>query len=131
MPARYRGFRRPEAPAKRTHKYDAQATVVDNIKFPSKAQAKRYTELRMLQAAGLIRDLRLEIPYVIRVNEVDVCTYVADFVYEIKPLIKGSEVVGGFWATIVEDVKGFRTPVYRLKKKLVRAVHGIEIKEIG
>ena len=69
-------------------------------------------------AAGIISDLRLQVPYVITVNGLKICKYVADFVY----IDKGYEVV--------EDVKGMKTPTYNLKKKLMKAVHGIEIQEV-
>lgn len=99
-------------------KYLNKKTVVDGIKFDSKREATRYSVLKIMQAAGIISDLRLQVPYVINVNGLKICKYVADFVY----IDKGREVV--------EDVKGMKTPTYNLKKKLMKAVHGIEIQEV-
>lgn len=100
-------------------KYGAKKTVVDGITFDSQAEATRYGVLKIVQASGLITDLRLQVPYQITVNGKKVCRYVADFVYSEN----GKEVV--------EDVKGMRTPVYNLKKKLMEAVFGVVIFESG
>jgi hypothetical protein len=99
-------------------KYHARATTVDGIRFASAAEARRYSELILLQSAGEITDLELQPHYKCVVNGQNVATYIADFRY-----IEHGKV-------IVEDVKGVRTPVYRLKKKLVEALYGIEIVEI-
>ncbi len=101
-----------------TNKYRNKKTVVDGIKFDSQREASRYGALKIMQAAKVISDLRLQVPYVITVNGLKICEYVADFVY----IDKGREVV--------EDVKGMKTPTYNLKKKLMKAVHGIEIQEV-
>lgn len=103
----------------RRSKYGAKKTVVDGIKFDSIAEATRYGVLKVIQAAGLISDLRLQVRYDIAVNGRKVCRYVADFVY----IENGKEVV--------EDVKGMKTPVYNLKKKLMEAVFGVVILETG
>lgn len=99
-------------------KYKAVRTVVDGIAFASKKEARRYSELRLLERAGEIRSLQLQPSFPIVINGVKVCNYVADFGYVDH---KGNPVV--------EDVKGVRTPVYRLKKRLVKAVHGVDIHE--
>jgi hypothetical protein len=83
------------------------------------AEAARYGALKIIQAAGLISELRLQVPYVITVNGKKICRYIADFVY----IENGKEVV--------EDVKGMKTPVYNLKKKLMEAVHRVVISETG
>jgi hypothetical protein len=103
----------------RRSKYGAKKTVVDGIKFDSMAEAARYGVLKVVQSAGLITDLRLQVPYTITVNGKKICRYVADFVY----IENGKEVV--------EDVKGMKTPVYNLKKKLMEAVCGVVIFETG
>ncbi len=108
------------------HKYHAKATVTAGIRFHSKAEAKRYEELVLLERAILIRDLERQPAYPISVTGPDhrpriVCVYVADFRYRAGP--EG--------ILTVEDVKGVRTPLYRLKKKLVEAIYGITITEIG
>lgn len=101
------------------HKYNAIKTTLDGITFASKAEAKRYAELKLLVQAGVIFNLSMQPRFDCVVNEQKVCTYVADFLY----LEAGKQVV--------EDVKGMKTPVYKLKKKLVEAIHNIQITEIG
>lgn len=113
--------RLPKATTGRS-KYRAVKTVVDGIAFPSKKQAKRYVELRDMAHAGVIGDLQMEVPYEVKVNGVKVCEYRADFVYRYDK--------GLTHYTVVEDVKGFRTPVYKLKKRLVEALYGIKIVEV-
>ncbi len=93
-------------------------TTVDNIKFHSVKESKRYLELRLLERAGKIIALELQPKFPLEINGVKICSYVGDFKY-----IENGKI-------FVEDVKGFLTPVYRLKKKLLLAVWGIEIKEI-
>lgn len=112
-------------PYSRTPKYHNKKTVVDGITFDSKHEAERYKELRMLQIAGEISELRLQVPYelipLMKLNgETFRSTkYVADFVYKDK---NGNE--------IVEDAKGMKTDVYKLKKKLMAYIHHIIIQEV-
>jgi hypothetical protein len=105
-------------------KYNAVKTTVDGIVFASKAEAGRYSYLKALERAGVIQGLRLQPIYPIAPTCWDlvgrhVCNYVADFQY----YRKDGELV-------IEDVKGMKTPVYRLKKKLVEAIYGITITEV-
>lgn len=102
---------------RKRNKFGAVRTEVDGIKFHSKKEASRYLELKLLQADGAISELRLQVSYRIVVNNALICRYIADFVY----VQDGQE--------IVEDVKGKITDVYRLKKKLMKACHGIDIYE--
>ena len=99
-------------------KYRNEPTEVDGHKFDSQAEARRYKDLKRLQEAGEISQLRLQPRYPIVVNGIPVCVYVADFSYI------------GSTGVVVEDVKGMRTAVYRLKAKLMRAVHGITVVEV-
>lgn len=107
-------------PDKKKHKYSAKPTVVDGIRFASKREAKRYGELKLLEKLGEIEDLELQPKFVLEVNGILICTYVGDFSY----FDKSSE------QEIVEDAKGVKTPEYRLKKKLMKAVWDIEILEV-
>ena len=100
-------------------KYHNRKTSVDGIRFDSKKEAKRYLELKILEKAGAIKDLRRQVPYVL-INKSRygrAIKYVADFVY-----YEDNKLV-------VEDVKGVRTPVYKLKKRLMAERFGIEVKE--
>tara|TARA_Y100001951_G_C11078127_1_gene149821 strand:+ start:91 stop:483 length:393 start_codon:yes stop_codon:yes gene_type:complete len=125
------------------HKYRAIKTTVDGKTFDSKKEAKRYTELKLLEKTGMITHLELQPTYQITVNGVDICKYKADFRYftvraenrEQYSNSKGEWVVptktGDREGQIIEDVKGFKTPIYRLKKKLVEACFpGTLIKEV-
>jgi hypothetical protein len=103
---------------KRGNKYHSQKTVVGGVEFASKREARWYGELLMQKRAGLVKSLRLQVPYQIAVNGFKICKYIADFVVHYA----NGEVS-------VIDAKGIKTPVYRLKKKLMFAVYGIEIKE--
>jgi hypothetical protein len=94
-------------------------TEVDGFVFASGLEATRYGELKLLEQAGEVRELQLQFPFRLDVNGIHVCTYVADFVY-----------VDAQGKQVVEDTKGMKTAVYRLKKKLMKAVFGIEIVEI-
>lgn len=106
-------------------KYKAVRCEVDGIKFDSKKEAKRYGELKMMEKAGLISDLKFQPVYELRVNGVKVCKYIGDFEY--------NEYVNGLPLLKVEDVKSEHTrklPVYRLKKRLMKACLNIDITEV-
>ena len=102
-------------------KYHNKWVIIDGIKFQSEKEGKRWQELRMLERAGeitlLARQVKIEL--VPKSNLFRAVYYVADFVYVDKRTGK----------TVYEDVKGVRTDVYKLKKKLLYWRHGIEIKE--
>ena len=108
-------------------KYHAEPTIVDGIRFASKKEAGRYQELRLLEKAGDIRELELQKRYPLVVNEVKIATYIADFTYESRVVQEMAR--GRVWHPTTEDCKGVRTPVYRLKKKLMLALYSIEIRE--
>lgn len=71
-----------------------------------------------MEKAGVIQDLQLQVRFPITVNLMKICEYVCDFTYW-----EGEEYV-------VADVKGIKTPVYLLKKKLLYAIYGIEVREM-
>jgi hypothetical protein len=101
-------------------KYRSRITIVDGHKFASKAEARRYCELVTLQRAGLISDLKLQPKFPLMVNGQCLGHYIADFSYVQK------------CTPIIEDVKSpaTSTAVYRLKRKLVKAIHGLDITEV-
>lgn len=117
----------------RRNKYNAQKTVVDGITFDSKKEAKRYGELKMLEKAGKIHHLELQPKFKLAINGVPVVikskgypngrqvTYRADFAYFDYEAER----------RIVEDVKGMRTDVFKLKKAIVEAMFPkVEIREL-
>lgn len=109
-----------------TSKYRAQPTVIDNLRFDSLKESRRYLSLKLLLQLRQISNLEIQPSFPLeQVNlatgEITSCGhYVADFRYYDKRA----------GAVVVEDVKGMRTPVYRLKKKWVEAQHGIRITEL-
>lgn len=99
----------------RRGKYGAIPIVIDGQKFASTTEGMRYKELALLQRVGKITQLETQVPFLMEVNDVKICKYIADFTY---------------WADgkfIVEDRKGVRTATFNLKKKLMKAIHGIDI----
>lgn len=105
----------------RGNKYLAKATWMDGIRFHSKAEAKRYSELLLLLKAGEISSLELQPRYDIAVNGRKCGFYKADFIYYDRASAH----------FVIEDVKGQRTPLSTLKQKLVEAIYNITITEIG
>lgn len=111
------------------NKYRATKTEVDGIVFDSKKEAARYQQLKLMERAGEIHGLVLQPTYVLNVNGSKICSYKADFFYKLVERDK-TGLTTGYLRHIVEDVKGMKTPVYNLKKKLMKAIHGIEITEV-
>lgn len=104
----------------------AKPTWVDGIRFASQAESKRYSALRLLERAGVIHSLEVQPVFPLdvvnpRTGEViQVGIYKADFRY----------VETAHDWPVVEDVKGMKTVVYRLKKRMVEGQYGITITEI-
>jgi Protein of unknown function (DUF1064) len=101
-------------------KYHNCKTIVHGIQFDSKKEAERYQELLWMEQFGLIHKIELQPKYELVVNDQKIGAYYGDFRYE---LTETGE-------SITEDVKGMKTPVYQIKKKLVKALYGIEIREV-
>jgi hypothetical protein len=110
---------------KKPSKYRARRTEVDGITFASKKEAKRYSELKLLERAGEIQNLELQPRFELQASGgAPLGAYVADFrFYERRQHVN-------VFHEVVEDVKGFKTPLYRWKKKHVEAQYGITIREI-
>ena len=103
-------------------KYGNVKTEGDGVMFDSKREAGRYRELKLLQDAGEISHLVLQPRYTLVVKGELIATYIGDFEY--RDLRTHDDVI--------EDVKSSatKTPVYRIKKKLMKALYGIEIQEV-
>jgi hypothetical protein len=106
-------------------KYYNKKTVYNGITFDSKKEADRYVVLTLLQRAGKITDLQVQVPFeLIPAQKVDgltverPCVYKADFVYRENGKM------------VVEDTKGVKTKDYIIKRKLMLHVFGIQIREI-
>jgi len=103
----------------RRPKYGAIRTTALGRKFDSKAEAARYLELRLLEKAGKVTSLQCQPEWKLHVGQVCIGKYRADFAY-----VDGQQVV-------FEDVKGYKTPLYRWKKKHVEAEYGVAITEVS
>lgn len=107
-------------------KYSNKKTLVDGIWFDSKKEANRYQDLLLMQKAKVIRNLAIQqvfelVPSVVlNGRKRPPVRYKADFTYF-------DDTKGG--AFVVEDTKGFRTEGYKIKRHLMKAVHGIEVLE--
>lgn len=99
-------------------KYRNKKTTINGKTFDSKLEASRYVQLVRLQEGGVISNLKCQVRFSLEINNSLICHYVADFTY------RDAE-----FKEVVEDAKGVRTKDYVLKKKLMRAIHGIDIKE--
>ena len=98
-------------------KYGNKKILVDGIPFDSIREGSRYRQLKVLQNAGEIKDLSLQVKFLLQEGFRDILkrwhrpiTYIADFVYLDKKYQ---------WRKVVEDAKGFKTPDYKIKKKLL------------
>lgn len=117
--------------AKRSNKYGAKRIRVNGHTFDSKREADRYKILKAMQMAREISELELQpqFPFMIGGKPVLMRSkgfpngrrvkYVADFRYK--------DADGN---TVIEDVKGYATDVYKLKKAVVEAIYGIKVVEV-
>lgn len=94
------------------NKYRNKKIIVDNIKFDSNLEAERYRQLKLLQRAKQISNLKLQVPFILQEGfkkngkthrKIE---YIADFVYEENG------------QTVVEDTKGMKTEAFKIKQKL-------------
>lgn len=108
------------------NKYKNKKVIVDNIKFDSKKESEEYLKLKYRQKIGEIKELKLQVPYELiptyKINNKTIrrTQYIADFTY-VSTKDNKLHVV---------DTKGFKTDVYRLKKKMFEYQYGIEIEEV-
>jgi hypothetical protein len=115
--SRYGGWRQT---AMGPRKYRNIPEVIDGMRFASRKEARRYVALKLLQQAGTIQHLEAEkrhLRYALVVNGIKIGTYECDFRY-----VEAGQLV-------IEDAKGLRTPVYTLKKRLMKALYDIDIYE--
>lgn len=97
--------------------------TVDGIVFDSKKEARRYGELKLLQRAGQIKDLKWQVTFPVAIRGKHFCDYKCDFMYfdETRDLL------------VIEDVKSTGTAAdaaYRLRKKAAEIFHDIKIEEV-
>lgn len=109
---------------KKRSKYNAKPVIdEDGIRHASGKQFKRWKELKLLARAGEIANLKREVTIPLVVNGVKICSYRADHVYCLPD-----------GQSVVEDIKGMRRGVpyrmFKIKAKLMKAIHGIEVQEV-
>ena len=122
-------FREMAQRMQKAPKYGNKRVELDGHVFDSAKEARRYAELKTRLLAGEIHDLKLQEPYELIPELRDengkvvqrAVNYYADFTY--------LDNDGTGWAKVVEDVKGCKTDVYKLKRKIMRWKYGIEIME--
>lgn len=109
-------------------KYRNRKVKVNGVTYDSMKEAQRHIVLKQQEKCGKIRNLKRQVKYVLIPAQRDpktgkvierACTYIADFTYQIADTGK----------LVVEDVKGYKTPEYKIKKKLMLYIHKIRIKE--
>lgn len=116
MTARYTGWENVKKP----NKYGAKMVRIDGVLFDSKAEAKRYNELKLMHAAGLIANLHTHPTFPIDYKDKRICVVELDFRYW--------DYKKDYF--VFEDVKGRDLPLSILKRKLVEAFHGIKVEVI-
>lgn len=115
----------------RQNKYHNKKVRVDGITFDSVREARRWQELKLMERAGEIRGLKRQVDFELipsqrytdwrtgKMKTERAIKYVADFVYRDRDGLM-----------VVEDTKGFRTPEYVMKRKMMFWFHGIVIREV-
>lgn len=109
-------------------KYGAKKVTIDGITFDSMKEANRWCELKLLCRGKVITELERQVRFELVPTQYDKhgkllerpTTYVADFVY--IDMKTGER--------IVEDTKGYKTPEYIIKRKLLLYHYGIRVREV-
>lgn len=130
----------PEKPTKYHNKPTERVTASGAVlRFDSQKEARRYDELAVLERAGTIRDLRMQVDFTLQEAYTDsegrrvrAIRYRADFTYEKVRETPWEEYNGSFWVLVVEDVKSraTRTKEYIVKRKLMKERFNIDIQEV-
>lgn len=123
-------------------KYHAKKVVVDGITFDSQKEAAHYKELKLLERAGKISNLQMQVPFVLipaQYEEIKTVTKtgkekIEKKLIERKTVYKADFVYTKDGETIIEDVKGYKNStayeVYKIKRKLMLYKYGIRIVEV-
>lgn len=106
-------------------KYGSRKVTIDGVTYDSLKEYHRFCDLKLMQRAGIITGLQRQVKYELlptqRINGKVIerpVNYYADFVYKMDRQL------------VVEDVKGYKTPEYVIKRKLMLSVYGIQIHEV-
>jgi hypothetical protein len=110
-------------------KYHNKKVLYDNIKFDSEKERDRYIQLKLMEKAGEIKDLKLQVKFELQpsfeingktIKSID---YIADFEYYTNDEF-------ALYNHIVEDTKGFKTKEYMIKRKMFAYKYKFEISEV-
>lgn len=85
------------------------------VYFHSTGELKRWHHLLLMQKNGEIVNLKRQVRFKLEINGILVTTYTPDFVY-VTP-----------FEEVVEDFKGQDTDASKLRRKLMKVVHGIDV----
>ena len=119
----------PEPAMRKRHKYGAKPCVIEGIRFASQKEGARYQELRLLEKAGEIHELDVQPRYPLEALSLTgnrsrpLGEYWGDFVY--CECDRGERCVQS--RLVVEDVKGYDTPLSKWKRRHVEAQYGIRV----
>lgn len=100
-------------------KYKNKRTFYNGRWYDSEKEARRAGELDLMLKAGVVKKWTPQVKFDFIHDDKKICAYVLDFLVEYKD-----------GTTEYEDVKGFKTSVYKLKKKMMKTFYDIDIKEI-
>lgn len=113
-------------------KYGARKCDQHTPPHDSLRECRRFAELKLLERAGEIRNLQQQVPFELLPKQelfgrkLPAVRYVADFVYD-EPITGQPRGTQG-WPRVVEDSKGMQTPIFRLKARLLKQIHGVELR---
>lgn len=109
------------------NKYHNKKVTYKDIRFSSKKEMQRYKDLELLESTDYICNLELQKKFLLqdgytnaKGKKIRPIYYIADFFYY--------DCINNKW--VVEDVKGVRTEVYKLKKKLFEYKYNLTIDEL-
>lgn len=108
-------IQKPKTILQKKSKYNNLKTIIDGIVFASRKESQRYALLKVLKDKGEVISFERQVPYVLTAG----IKYILDF-----------RVLWKDQSTSYEDVKGFRTDIFKLKKKLMKHCHNIDITEL-
>lgn len=123
-----RGIAYSAAGNQKKSKFGNRKITIDGIERDSLAESNRLEQLKMLQRAGVIKNLKYQVKYELipkqqgEYRNERAVTYIADYVYDVV-------MPDGSLRQVVEDCKGHKTKDYIIKRKLMLYIHGISIKE--
>lgn len=95
------------------------------LRFDSTGEFKRWCDLKMLERGLFIKNLRRQVNFDLEINGIHICQYRADYAYDERIITD--------WVPVVEDFKSpaTTTPIFAIKRKLMQACHGIEVRVTG